>query len=340
MISKAKQKALPGSWPGAKNEDPEVEVDEEEDEEADATEEVGDEFQALQVGILQCLVTAGSACSTGKLGFTLQARKKPVAAALYKLLEAGSVRRIDGIPPKWEAVNGVELPAISQTAMNEASKRFAWSQKASAGGPRPRKDDFDVLKRIVCQRLSQKGPNGMTAGALGYELGACRKAINAALYACEKEGQTWTVGEKGAGEKVRWASAENTESSEELPASFAYAAQENAAPRLMQAGPPSKRAKITHQVEISSVPASGTFAAPLSMGTPSGGNAISILNEWGQKNRRSVMFHDIGGQQSTGKPVFHCQVTIDGEAFEPVPASNKKEAKRLAAEAAIAQLGL
>lgn len=339
-MSKAKQKTLVGTWPGPKHEEPEVEVDEEDDE-ADATEEVGDEFQALQVGILQCLANSGSACSTGKLGFTLQARKKPVAAALYKLLEAGCVRRIDGIPPKWEAVPGSELPPISQTAMNEASKRFAWSQKASAG-PRPRKDDFDVLKRIVCQRLSQKGPNGMTAGALGYELGACRKAINAALYACEKEGRTWTVGEKAAGEKVRWASSENIETSEELPSSFSYAPS---LPAAQDAGPPSKKAKTTHQVGISSVPAGGTLASPLSMGllgkgAPTAGNAISALNEWGQKNRRSVIFHEVGGEQSKGKPVFYCQVSIDGEAFEPVPASNKKEAKRLAAEAAIAQLGL
>ncbi|CAE8600707.1 unnamed protein product [Polarella glacialis] len=448
-----------------------------------------DDFAALQASLLQTLSSNGGAMSTGRLGYELGARKKPVAAALFRLLEQGAVRRIDGVPPKWEAV--LDFASPSSVIVGQEAGRFAYEAKESPnpGGPRPRFGDFEVLRRLVCQTLARQA--GATAGALGHQLGACRKAINAALYACEKDGTAWTVGEKAAGERLRWQASPElaAEAPESLPAAYAYSA---AAKGLVQqghsfaspeAGPPTKRAKTEqvlvgvvgtaegsrtgrgesfellklllrgrlelhgeagatsgalgyelaavkkavsaalysceHEGVISRITADGVkprwvsvlpppdlatnlqlpaeftyayalgadeedsptedqaakprfpplpprrapavsaansgvsraptrppAAAPASC--PAASNPVSLLNEWGQKNRHAIVFNDLGAQQG----LFLCQVSVDGQALPAASASNKKEAsdwmrrarkrgaKRLAAAAAVGQLGL
>eukprot|EP00933_Yihiella_yeosuensis_P033594 TRINITY_DN27261_c0_g1_i1.p1 TRINITY_DN27261_c0_g1~~TRINITY_DN27261_c0_g1_i1.p1 ORF type:complete len:471 (-),score=137.13 TRINITY_DN27261_c0_g1_i1:261-1673(-) len=434
-----------------------------------------EKFGALQAAVLQALAGNGSAMSTGKIGFTLSARKKPVAAALYSLLEQGAVRRIDGIPPRWEALAQPE--GVPAELLAQAAETFSYKESTKTG-PRPRHGDFETMKRVVCQFLAKKGAEGATAGALGYELGACRKAVNAALYACEKEGVCWTVGEKAAGERLRWCCAAEFGSlpAAELPAAFTYAAPAAAAPHRIDSGlaetdqprkkariaPPATKARPAQSVAGSagngsnfetlklilrhvltlkgeagatsgalgyevqarkkavsaalfSCEREGTVlrstpdgvkprwvsqypppddaqylqlppefayagheddeeqethlphrappiprgappiprgappiprgAPPIQRGVPgagaavpgAAGNAIAVLNEWGQKNRHSIVFQDLGSQPGGG---FLCQVTVDGQAYPPAAASNKKEAKRLAAVAVVANLGL
>ena len=69
---------------------------------------------------------------------------------------------------------------------------------------RPKFGEFGTLKEIVRNLVAARGARGMTAGTIGFELGAQRKAVNAALYACEKDGTAWAIDDKTVGEKVRW----------------------------------------------------------------------------------------------------------------------------------------
>lgn len=182
-----------------------------------------EEFERFQASLLCALAATGTAMTTGRLAFNLNAKKKPAVAALFALQEQQCVKRLDGVPPRWELLPGGSAAAEQAAAagLQEAPARFSYDD----GKPKmkAKRGEFDTLKRVVLAHVSTKGQTGCTAGALGYELGACRKAINAALYACEKEGLAWTHGDKVNGEKVRWqANADAGAVTEPLPAVFAY----------------------------------------------------------------------------------------------------------------------
>merc|ERR1712232_680511 len=58
---------------------------------------------------------------------------------------------------------------------------------APAGGKVPAPagiDDFEIWKMILHWNVAQSGDGGVSSGKLGYDLGANRKAVTAALYKC------------------------------------------------------------------------------------------------------------------------------------------------------------
>lgn len=198
----------------------ELEGEDEDDDENDVA--IGgdddEEWLAFQSAVLKVLVSNGT-LSTGKLGHELGAKKKPVAAALFSLAESGMVERTDGIPPKWTAKPGIDLSELVDAPVAE---RFLYdeSKKRPNAGPKASRDSFEVMKNLVRTHLGQ-GSNGVTAGALGFKLKATKKVVNAALYACEKDGTAWTVSDPQSGTRLRWAGVA-TKCNESLPACFSY----------------------------------------------------------------------------------------------------------------------
>eukprot|EP00812_Abedinium_dasypus_P008870 NODE_259_length_1733_cov_169.679976.p1 GENE.NODE_259_length_1733_cov_169.679976~~NODE_259_length_1733_cov_169.679976.p1 ORF type:complete len:479 (+),score=148.60 NODE_259_length_1733_cov_169.679976:92-1528(+) len=206
------------------------------------------EWGLFKSALLATLQAGGQPMSAGKLGHELSANKKAVAAGLFQLMEAGSLRRAEGVPPKWSAV----APARGRPVTVQIPARFAYDEtkKKANPGPRSSATDFEALKVLVRSALGGKGQGGGTAGALGYQLGAARKAVNAALYACEKEGTAWTLSDKESGAKLRWAAAPTT-SPGVLPACFSYAGNADGAAGAVQQS--AKKARV----EVASFAAAG-----------------------------------------------------------------------------------
>lgn len=219
-----------------KKEPAKVEDDDDDDENEGAVEADDDEeWLAFQSLILQKLVAGGS-MSAGKLGHELGAKKKPVAAALFSLAESNVVERSDGIPPKWTAHSGLDESALIDAPV---PARFQYdSDKRENAGPRSSRDAFETLKLLVRSHI---GGNGATAGSLGYKLNATKKVINAALYACEKEGTAWTLSDPESGVKLRWAGVK-AQCNAPLPPCFAYGGATGGADEAQQ--PPRKKARI------------------------------------------------------------------------------------------------
>lgn len=234
----------------------EVELEGGDDDDDDAEEEevdVGDdeEWMAFQSGVLSALVSGGS-MSTGKLGHALGAKKKPVTAALFKLLESGLVTRSDGTPPKWSAAAGVDLSEIVTAPI---AQRYLYDASKKKSGPKASGSDFETMKSLVRSHFA--GNNSISAGALGFKLGANRKVVNAALYACEKEGTAWTVSEPGSGQKLRW-SGVPVQCHESVPAAFAYDGGGAAGAALEVQQPPLKKARLQGQAVQAAVQAGPT----------------------------------------------------------------------------------
>lgn len=182
----------------------------------------GEDFEVLKGAALQALLAHGQPMTTGRVGYAVGAKKRPVAAALFALASEAAIERIDGVPPRWAALTSGQ--AVGQGAVPHAPSRFAYEPKAlRAGVPRPSFADFEALKQLVRSRLATMGEAGTTAGALGYQLGATRKAVNAALYACQREGTAWPLEAAAGVAKVRWAGIE-PEAEPPLPAAYAHTA--------------------------------------------------------------------------------------------------------------------
>jgi len=191
--------------------------DEDDDDNAAPEGDDDEEWLAFQSAVLAKLVASG-ALTTGKLGHELGAKKKPVAAALFALVESGMVDRSDSIPPKWSPKEGIELAELVDSPV---APRFLYDEsKKRPNAGKASKDSFETLKLIVRSHLSQGG-NGISGGALGYKLNASKKVVNAALYACEKDGTAWTLSDPQSGVKLRWGGVP-MQCDQPLPACFSY----------------------------------------------------------------------------------------------------------------------
>lgn len=220
---KGKGKAKGGgkSWEKKEEVEEEVELevgddDDDDDENAVLGDDDDEEWLAFQSAVLKKLVEKGT-LSTGKLGHELGAKKKPVCAALFSLAETGMVDRTEGIPPKWTAKKHIDLSELVDAPISDRFLYDADTKKRSAG-PKSSRESFETLKLLVRSHL---GGNGATAGALGYKLNATKKVINAALYACEKEGTAWTMSDPESGTRLRWGGVK-VQCNSPLPPCFAY----------------------------------------------------------------------------------------------------------------------
>jgi len=208
------------AWTPQKQEEDEVEIEggEDDDEEVELGADDDEEWLAFQSAVLAQLVASGT-ITAGKLGHELGGKKKPVAAALFALLEAGMVEKEDreGLPPKWSAKEGIDESELINAPIAERF-RYDAEKKRAIGGGKSSRAQFETLKLLIRSNLK---PQGVTAGYLGYNMDATKKVINAALYACEKDGTAWTVSDRESGTKLRWAGVV-VECDEELPDPFRY----------------------------------------------------------------------------------------------------------------------
>jgi hypothetical protein len=227
-----------GGKPAVEEEEIEVGGDEDDDDDSDGEgqDDADEEWLAFQSAILLTLVKEGRSHTSGKLGALLGAKKKPVAAALFALLESGLVMQVEGSPPKWSAMPGTDC---SDVPFAPVPDRYLYDDSKKKAGLKATNRDFETLKLLV--RSHFRNGSSVTAGQLGYKLGATKKVINGALYACEKEGTAWTVADRESGVKARWA-GQPANCSEPLPLAFSYDAH-----KTVEAGgsmqPPAKRAR-------------------------------------------------------------------------------------------------
>lgn len=224
----------------------EVELEDGDDEEDDG--EVGGgagsevDFEMLKAAILVHLVSVGEPTSAGKLGHGLNAKKKPISAALFSLLEAGHVEKADtNFAPKWSVPEEIAGTVVG-TQGTVVPARYSYDASKKGAGQRSSKSDFDTVKNIVQSHLKPKGSGGVSAGALGWSVSASKKPINAALYALEKEGLAWTVTDKESGTKLRWEGVPK-KCNDKLPACFAHAGTAASAATVGQ--PAQKKAKVS-----------------------------------------------------------------------------------------------
>lgn len=309
-----------------------------------------EDFQALQVAVLRALSSLGKPVRAGGLGMAMATRRKPVEAALYALKNHGAVS-LDG---KHWSVSELAVEALGDDEI-EVPARYLYDE-SKPRLPRPQTGDFERMKSLVQQKVASRGNAGATAGYVAYQLGANKKVVNACLYSLEKEGAARTLGPKAAGEKVRWTCTPiSGPVSGEVPACYVYtnlallselAAEEaplvpepalkrqRVLPPRVTEGKGGAGAQQMHKASAPVEPVHLGASQPLA----TGGSPISLLNEWGQKQKRSVQFQDCGVEPAGGG--FVCKVLVDGQVVASMSARNKKEAKTLAAGVAAQQLGL
>eukprot|EP00930_Biecheleria_cincta_P063489 TRINITY_DN49027_c0_g1_i1.p1 TRINITY_DN49027_c0_g1~~TRINITY_DN49027_c0_g1_i1.p1 ORF type:complete len:336 (-),score=88.27 TRINITY_DN49027_c0_g1_i1:56-1042(-) len=198
--------------------------------------------------------------------------------------------------------------------------------------PRSSGDPFEELKCLLHGIVAEAGQRGVTSGKIGFDLGADRKAITAALYACEKDGKVQNMSPGGA---PRWLSIQTPPPNAHLtplPEKYGY----KGAKEGRQQHATEKRQQHQFAATVAA-PVMGMAPAASSAGTNSdASNPVGLLNEWSQKNKRKVDFQDMGNIAGG----FGCKVTVDGRQVALEKAKNKKQAKINAALAAARALGL
>eukprot|EP00931_Biecheleriopsis_adriatica_P041031 TRINITY_DN23498_c0_g1_i2.p1 TRINITY_DN23498_c0_g1~~TRINITY_DN23498_c0_g1_i2.p1 ORF type:complete len:267 (+),score=50.42 TRINITY_DN23498_c0_g1_i2:186-986(+) len=227
-------------------------------------------------------------------------------------------RRASSAPVRsWQAAeSATQEPAFKKARLNVGSGQAAFSGAFASMEP------FEQLKAVLHGLVASAGQKGVSSGKLGYDLGADRKAITAALYSCQSEGKVMNTTEGG---KPHWVSCIEPppDTPTQLPDRYGYKGTKGLQEPVKQAKP---------CIAVSPV-------VPPSAGGGGGAaidNPIGMLNEYGQKNSQKIDFADLG----SGPGGFRCQVTMSGRQIAVESGRNKKAAKTAAATAALRALGL
>lgn len=244
--------------------------------------------------------------ATGGFGFDEPASQPP-----SKKLRAGAA--------------SAQIPAAASSAWSTALAVV--SQAQSSGDP------FEDLKCLLHGIVAQAGQKGVTSGKIGFDVGADRKAITAALYACEKEGKVRNTADNGP---PRWQSIQSPPPNAHLtpmPERYGYKGtkgQNHATEKRPQQ-------QFALVAAAAAAPVMGMAPAASSAGLScDASNPVGLVNEWCQKNKRKCDFQDMGNIAGG----FGCKVVVDGRQVAMQKAKNKKQAKINAATAAAKALGI